>query len=82
MHESSVPCYPHHRAAREAVTRTAVAPPVKLLLGTNPITRSLIGLGRRHASRSMKMAFEGSGRLGPNVRFIRDRGLLWENADG
>ena len=35
-------------------------------------------LGRR----GMKMAFEGSGRLGPNVRFIRDRGLHWENADG
>jgi hypothetical protein len=34
------------------------------------------------AIRGMKMAFEGSVRLGPNVWFIRDRGLLWENADG
>jgi putative DNA primase/helicase len=34
------------------------------------------------ASRGMKMAFEGSVWLGPNVWFIRDRGLLWENADG
>jgi hypothetical protein len=30
----------------------------------------------------MKMPFEGSVRLGPNVWFIRDRGLHWENADG
>jgi hypothetical protein len=40
------------------------------------------GIDAAHAYRSMKMAFEGSVRLGPNVWFIRDRGLLWENADG
>ena len=34
------------------------------------------------APRGMKMAFEGSVWSGPNVWFIRDRGLLWENADG
>ena len=34
------------------------------------------------APRGMKMAFEGSVRSGPNVWFIRDRGLHWENADG
>jgi hypothetical protein len=28
------------------------------------------------------MAFEGSVWSGPNVWFIRDRGLHWENADG
>ena len=32
--------------------------------------------------RGMKMPFEGSVRSGPNVWFIRDRGLRWENADG
>lgn len=40
------------------------------------------GDGPRRACRGMKMAFEGSVRSGPNVWFIRDRGLLWENADG
>jgi hypothetical protein len=34
------------------------------------------------ARRGMKMAFEGSGRLGPNVRFIRDRGLLGRTQTG
>jgi hypothetical protein len=34
------------------------------------------------ACRGMKMPFEGSVRSGPNVWFIRDRGLHWENADG
>ena len=38
--------------------------------------------GPRRACRGMKMAFEGSGRSGPKVWFIRDRGLHWENADG
>ena len=43
----------------------------------------LLGQGaERPARRGMKMAFEGSVWLGPNVWFIRDRGLLWENADG
>jgi uncharacterized delta-60 repeat protein len=32
--------------------------------------------------RGMRMAFEGSGRSGPNVWFVRDRGLDWESADG
>jgi hypothetical protein len=39
-------------------------------------------LRSRSASRGMKMPFEGSGRSGPKVWFIRDRGLHWENADG
>ena len=41
--------------------------------------------GQRSGSlgtRGMKMTFEGSVRSGPNVWFIRDRGLHWENADG
>jgi hypothetical protein len=45
-------------------------------------TRSSARLPLAPAHRGMKMAFEGSVRLGPNVWFIRDRGLLWENADG
>src|ERR1019366_1946730 len=34
------------------------------------------------ARRGMKMLLGGSVRSGPNVWFIRDRGLVWENADG
>ena len=39
-------------------------------------------LSAGRACRGMKMAFEGSVWSGPNVWFIRDRGLHWENADG
>jgi hypothetical protein len=35
-----------------------------------------------HAARGMKMAFEGSVRSGPNVWFIRDRGLFGRTQTG
>src|SRR5450631_3808654 len=44
--------------------------------------RALASRTRARSSRGMKMAFEGSVWSGPNVWFIRGRGLHWENADG
>src|ERR1019366_6775326 len=55
-----------------------VVPPAR---GALSAQRSRENREHSPAARGMKMAFEGSVRSGPNVWFIRDRGLLWENAD-
>jgi hypothetical protein len=69
---------PFFASARPAALVTRPPPDVRANTKAGPDRR----IGERRARRGMKMVFEGSVRSGPNVWFIRDRGLHWENADG